>query len=211
MLTEKVRSGTTKDDVEVISNSVVFKGFFRVNLYLLRHRLFQGAWSNIIRREICDTGQVAGVLLYDPRQNQVALIEQFRTALLEDKDSPWSLEIVAGLLQNDETKDALAIREAKEEANADITQLIPICTYWESPGSSNKQVSAYCGIVDASQLGGLYGLKHENEDIRVHVIDATKAFQMVKTGIINNGLAIITLQWLELNLHRIQDFLKNCN
>lgn len=207
MLGEKMRSGNTQEDVEVLSKETVYKGFYQVDVYQLRHRLFKGGWSDILRREICDTGQVAGVLLYDPKLNQVVLIEQFRPSLLDDERGPWSIEIVAGLQEPDESKETLAIREAKEEANADILQLIPIGRYWESPGATSKQVSVYCGIVDASSLKGIHGKKTEHEDIRVHVIDAPKAFQMVNEGIINNGLAIIALQWLELNLNKTKDFL----
>jgi len=204
MLNNRIRSGTVDGDVDILSKKTVFKGFFQVDAYQLRHRLFNGGWSRVVTREICDTGQVSGVLLYDPERKKVILIEQFRVALLEDEVSSWSMEVVAGLQEATETKESLAVREAKEEANADVLQLIPICEYWESPGASNKRVSLFCGIVDATNLGGISGLQHENEDIRVHVVDTHEAFEMVRQGTINNGLAIIALQWLELNLYRFE-------
>jgi ADP-ribose pyrophosphatase len=57
--------------------------------------------------------------------------------------------------------------------------------------------------VDSSTAGGIHGLYHENEDIRVLVYDQEEAFEMVRSGVINNALGIIALQWLELNWKKL--------
>ncbi|MCK4608779.1 MAG: NUDIX domain-containing protein, partial [Gammaproteobacteria bacterium] len=135
----------------------------------------------------------------DPKLDKVVLIEQFRIGAIEDKNSPWLLELVAGLLDKDKTKQQTSILEAKEEAGLEVNELIPIYEYWSSPGASSEFVSLYCALVDASKAHGIHGLEHENEDIYVHVLDRKEAFAAVESGRINNSLAIIGLQWLELN------------
>ena len=39
------------DDVEVIDKSTSFKGYFRIDHYRLRHKLFEGGWSGEMERE----------------------------------------------------------------------------------------------------------------------------------------------------------------
>jgi ADP-ribose pyrophosphatase len=57
----------------------------------------------------------------------------------------------------------------------------------------------YCGRVDASQVGGIHGLKDEHEDIQVRVFPLTTALQMLADGKIRSGPAIMALQWLALH------------
>jgi len=192
-----------KKDVEIVSRETAYRGYFSIEAYKLRYRLFEGGWSESVEREVFERGQVAAVLPYDPKLNKVVLIEQFRVGALNDKRSPWLLEIVAGVLEPDETPEQLAHREAKEEAGIEILEMIPMYHYWVSPGGCTERVKLFCGKVDASQAGGIHGLDHEHEDIRVHVVDVQEAFDMVRSGVINNALSIIALQWLELNLERM--------
>lgn len=200
-----MRDYQLKNDVEILSHEIAFKRFYQMEIYRLRYRLFNGGWSETVTRDIANTGQVSAVLPYDPLRNKVVLIEQFRAGTLVDEKSPWMLEIVAGLQEINEDKAALAGRELKEETNLEATTLMPICRYWESPGASNKQVDLYCGLIDSSHAGGIQGVAHEHEDIRVHVLDAEESFKLVRQGFINNSLSIIALQWLELNLDRMRN------
>ena len=46
---------------------------------------------------------------------------------------PWLLECVAGVMEPGETPEALARREALEEAGCIVTDLVPIATFLTSP------------------------------------------------------------------------------
>lgn len=202
-MSQKTQNPLTAKDVEILAAKVAYKGFYSLEKYRLRHRLFAGDWGPVIERELFVPYRVAAALPYDPQSNKVVLIEQFRIGALQDEHSPWLLEMVAGILTNEESLEALAKRESKEEAGLEVKKLIPICDYWVSPGNSNERVALFCAIVDASDAGGLHGLPEEHEDIRVHVFDAQEAFAMVRSGRINNAATIIALQWLELNWQKI--------
>ena len=54
----------TKADVEIFEKTVCFEGFFRLERYRLRHRLFNGDWSRPIVRELFERGHAAAVLPY---------------------------------------------------------------------------------------------------------------------------------------------------
>ena len=143
------------------------------------------------------------MLPYDPVRQQVVLIEQFRIGALKDEKSPWLLEIIAGVLEPHETNEALVHREAKEEAGITVSDLIPIAHYWVSPGGCTERVALFCGRVDARGASGIHGLQGESENTLVHVVDIHEAFGMVRSGMINNAVSIIGVQWLELNYQKI--------
>jgi ADP-ribose pyrophosphatase len=190
-------------DVKILSKKTLYQGFACIERYKLKHRLFAGGWSKPFERELTIRYNAVAVLPYDPKLDQVVLIEQFRIGALKDKNSPWLLELVAGVLDKNIPKQQIAHLETKEEAGLDIIKLIPIHGYWTSPGGSSEYVDLYCGIVDASNAGGIHGLSDEHEDILVRTITSQDAFAQVKSGRINNASTIIALQWLELNHGKI--------
>jgi ADP-ribose pyrophosphatase len=185
---------------EVLEEKTLYQGFAHLVRYKLRHIKFNGEWSQPFYREVSLRYKAVAVLPYDPKLDKVVLIEQFRAGALEDKKSPWLLELVAGVMDREGSKEEFAKHETLEEAGLEIIKLMPITEYWSSPGGSDEFISLYCAIVDASNAGGIYGLAAENEDILVHVMSSEEAFAKVRSGEINNAFGIIALQWLELNL-----------
>lgn len=192
------------NDVEIQDETRVYDGFFKMHRLKLRHKLFEGNWSPSITRELFKRDQAAGVLIFDPAQSSVALVEQFRIGALTSAEnkhsSPWLLEIIAGIVEPNESSTEVAIREAKEEAGVSIQNLIPICEYLVSPGGTDERITLFCALADCTQISGIHGLAEEGEDIRVHVFPIEEAFAAVESGRINNAATIVALQWLELNL-----------
>lgn len=184
----------------VLDKIIGYDGFFRMEKYRLRHELFQGGWSPDITRECLERGHAVAVLLYDPEQDQVVLLEQFRVGALEFPGGPWLLEIVAGIMDDpSETAEDVARRETVEEAGCELLDLLPICHYLVSPGGASESIRLFCGRINAAGIGGLRGLAEEHEDIRVHVVSRAEALDLLKAGRINSAAPIIALQWLELN------------
>lgn len=190
---------TEPDDVEILARETCFQGYFRVDRYRLRHRLFAGGWSGEMTREVFERGHAVGVLPYDPAADAVVLLEQFRVGALAAGFPSWQTEIVAGIIDEGETPEAVARRETKEEAGCDIAELIPVCNYLVSPGGTSESVTLYCGRVDCAGVGGIHGLQHENEDIKVTVVPWAEARRMLDAGAVSNAVSIIALQWLALN------------
>jgi ADP-ribose pyrophosphatase len=192
------------NDIEIIEKSNLYKGFFRIDLYRLRHRLFAGGWSGEIRREIFERGQAAAVLPYDPEADAVVLIEQFRIGTMVAGLPPWQIEVVAGIIEDGEDPAEVARREAVEEAGCAVTDLIPLYRYAVSPGGTSEACQLYCGRVDSSGVGGIHGLPDEHEDIRVQVYPFAEAMRLLESGPVNSAVAIIALQWLALNRDRLR-------
>jgi len=189
-----------EDSIAINERETVYRGFFRVDRFLLRHRLFAGGWSAELSREVFLRHDAAGILLYDPQRDEIVLIEQFRLAAHLAGFAAWQLEIVAGIIDSDESAATVARREAEEEAGlAVIGEVVPIHRFMTSPGGSTETVDLFCGRVDASAAGGIHGLAEESEDIRAVVKSYAEAMGLLNAGKIENGYTLLALHWLAAN------------
>jgi len=197
----------TEDDVDIIEKTTPFKGYFQVDLYRLRHRLFEGGWSGEFEREVFERGHAVSVLLLDPVLDCVVVIEQFRAGALAalaspwfgEGASPWLIESIAGIIEDGESPEDVAHRETREESGCEILDLVPISHYLVSPGGTSESVFIYLGRVDATKAGGIHGMDAEHEDIRVLKTPTAEALGWLDEGRIVNAMTIIALQWLRAN------------
>jgi ADP-ribose pyrophosphatase len=148
------------------------------------------------------------VLLYDRERDAVVLIEQFRPGAYAAGLEPWLIEVVAGIIDPGETPEAVVQREAVEEAGCTVTALHPIGSFLASPGACSETVAVFCGRADSRAAGGIHGLDHEHEDIRVLVLSRAEALDRVAAGAIANLHAVVALQWLALNYTMLRSIWK---
>ncbi len=185
--------------IEIIEKSTCYDGFFKLVRYRLKHTLFAGGWSSELLREVLERGHAAAVLPYDPIREQVVMIEQFRPGAIEGANGAWLWEIVAGILEPGEIPSQVVHREALEEIGCSVSDIIHICDFFVSPGSTTETTALFCGRVDATKAVGIHGMASEHEDIQVHVVSFATALEMLETGKIHFAPAIIALQWLALH------------
>lgn len=190
--------------IDLLEKETPYRGYFQIDRYRLRHRKFDGGWTEPLTREIFERGHAAAVLPYDPQRDAVVLIEQFRTGALAAGLAPWLIEVVAGIIEPGEAPDDVVRREAVEEAGCEIGALVQIGTYLMTPGGSSETIAFFCGRVDSKGLGGTHGLAEEGEDIRVVVLPTDEALDWLAAGRIANAAAVLSLQWLALNRERLR-------
>ena len=124
-----------KNDVEIIARETLYRGFFSLDLYRFRHRLFNGQMSHEVRREIFERGHAAVLLPFDPVRDEVVLIEQIRIAAYDTSETPWLLEMVAGMIEEGESVEDVARREAIEEAGLIVKRTKPVLSSWQARGA----------------------------------------------------------------------------
>ena len=193
-------------DIEVVEKKTAHKGFLQVDVYRLRHKKFDGSWSDVLPpREVCERGDAVGVLLYDPDKDALVLIEQFRVGAAASGRSAWLTEIVAGVIDEGETPEDVARRESKEEAGCTVQELEKICDYFSSPGALTEYVSVFCGRIDSEGLSGSGGLEEEHEDIRVSVVPADEAIRLLDENKLQNSVTVIALGWFARHRASLRD------
>lgn len=205
LLKMTVQRGPKEAQVDILEKSDCYQGFFRLEKYRLRYRLYDGEMSPVIERELFERGHAAAALLYDPGRDEIVMLEQFRVGALEAEGGPWLFEIVAGMIEPGESAESVVRREAHEEAGCTIQELEFICEYMVSPGGTSERISLYCAKVDAAGVGGIHGLADENEDIRVQAVAFDEVWQWFEEGGINSASPIIALQWLAMHRENLRE------
>jgi ADP-ribose pyrophosphatase len=187
----------------VISHStrVVYKGFFSVEEHKLSYRKFDQSHTDILTRSAVVLSDAVIVLPYDPVNDRILLIEQFRTGpYVKGDKSPWVLEPIAGLVDTGESPEKAGIREAREEANLEIKDLVLVAKSYPSPGISSEFFHQYVGIVSLPESINLVsGLDSENEDIKSHIFPYKAFSEMLSKGLIKVGPVILLGLWLSKN------------
>lgn len=187
-----------------------FNNLFRVIRARLQHQRFDGCMSEEITRINFERGDSVGVLLYDPGEDAVVLVRQFRYPVYAsidpegikegDTQQAWLLEVVAGIIDPDHNAVEIASKEILEEAGYVVREdLRPIATIFPSPGGSSERIFLFLGLVDkGDRLNSGGGLPSLGEDIRVESLPFQEAMTMIDRGEINDAKTIVALQHLAL-------------
>ena len=205
------RSDETRSWVKILdlTEDYSFGKLFRVIRATLQHRRFDGQMSDPITRINFERGDSVGVLLYDPQDDAVVLVRQFRYPVYasirpngqaDDAKQAWILELVAGVKDVDRTVEEVANRELLEEAGYQIKgDLQSITTIYPSPGGSSERITLFlCEVDHRERAGKGGGVMAEGEDIQIVVLPFQEAMDMVGRGEIRDGKTIIALQHLAL-------------
>jgi len=194
----------SEQTVELVRREVAFEGYFKVIRYFLRHTLHNGGMSDTISREVFERGQAGAVLPYDPQRDEVVLIRQFRAGTYAAGRHPWTWEVVAGIIEENETAEDMVRREMVEEANLSVDELLPIQDLMLTPGACSEACRIFLGRVDTAKAGGVFGLADEHEDILVKVLPFAEAYAMVQRNEVDNAVAVVAVLWLALHRDEVR-------
>lgn len=195
-----------QQDIEIKQRDIVNDGFFQMTAFHLRHRCFSGEWSPWLVREQIRRQDAAAVLLVDLQEEVLILVEQLRVGLIEtQQQSPWLLEIVAGLQEPGESPETTIRREALEEAHCTVGQVVKIGEFYNTPGGFAEKTTLFCAAVTERKSQHKGGVHEEHEDIRIHVLpmhDVVTAWE--QGAFISSASTVIALQWLQQKMSNRQ-------
>lgn len=194
----------TRGDVDIVQEEPLYSGFFTLLKVKLRHRLFNGGWSREFTRELFAKAEAASAVVYDPVLDQIGLVDQFRIGTLDSPYGPWTLESVAGMVEEGESPADMMLRELVEEAGLHAKELLPVTAFYPTPGSCNEYTHLFCAICDLTEAGGVFGVEGENEDILFKAYPAEDVFNAMLQSRMNNAATLIGLQWLQLNRNQLR-------
>ncbi len=183
---------------KIINQKDLYSGFFKLKKIEFIHQKHDGTWTNQVDREIFSGAHVSTLLPYDSKRNEIVLIQQFRAGVISRYDEDYLFEIVAGIIDGNESPEETAKRECFEETGCIVNKIIPIQGYFLAPGSSESYYHLYLGEVDAFDGERIKGLENENENILVKSYGVDEVRGMLSRGEIKNGLTLIALQWFFL-------------
>ncbi|WP_194206222.1 GDP-mannose pyrophosphatase NudK [Superficieibacter sp. 1612_C1] len=181
--------------IDVIKDKILSENYF-----VLRNITYDLTRKNgeVIRhkREVYDRGNGATILLYNRDKHTVVLIRQFRVATwVNGNEDGRLIETCAGLLDDDEPE-ACIRKEAIEETGYRVGEVRKVFELYMSPGGVTEIVHFFIAEYDDS-LRANAGGGVEDEDIEVLEIPFSCALEMVASGEIRDGKAVILLQYLQ--------------
>jgi len=190
--------------VEILGQEWLSQQFMKLARFTLKHERYDGSMAGPMTREIVVRPPAVGVVPYDPTTDQIILIEQFRIAAHLCGLPAWQREIIAGISDREETLEDLARREAMEEANCKVTDLVEMIRFLPTPGMSNEVFVAFLGRMAPGAVTGVHGLANEHEDIRSTLFHLDQIPEILANGHTGNGPLLIALQWMQINRDRIR-------
>ncbi|QEM90498.1 GDP-mannose pyrophosphatase NudK [Kosakonia radicincitans] len=183
--------------INVIKDKILSENYF-----VLRNITYELTRSNgeVIRhkREVYDRGNGATILLYNRDKKSVLLIRQFRVATwVNGNEDGRLIESCAGLLDDDEPEVCIR-KEAIEETGYQVGEVRKVFELYMSPGGVTELVHFFIAEYgDAQRVNNGGGV--EDEDIEVLEFPFSQALEMVASGEIRDGKAVILLQYLKLS------------
>lgn len=181
-----------------IKSKKVYDGFVKI----LESRIFynfNNKDQEIVREVILEHSSVA-IILYNKEKDTTILVKQFRPAVHFKNQDPYMIELVAGRIDEDNSKKNIIIKEVKEEAGYEIKDVQFLKRFFSSPGANTEFVYLYLGYIsDKNKISD--GGGDENENIEVIEIPFYDAYEMVKSNEILDGKTILGLELLK-NIRR---------
>ncbi|HCL5637761.1 TPA: GDP-mannose pyrophosphatase NudK [Klebsiella aerogenes] len=182
-------------NIHVIKDKILSENYF-----LLRNMTYELTRrdGSVVRhkREVYDRGNGATVLLYNPNKQSVVLVRQFRVATwVNGNPDGMLIETCAGLLDNDAPEVCIR-KEAIEETGYEVGEARKVFELYMSPGGVTELIhffiTEYSEAQRANRGGGV-----DDEDIEVLELPFVRALEMVASGEIQDGKAVILLQYLQ--------------
>lgn len=115
---------------------------------------------------------------------RVILLRQYRHAV---GGTIW--EVPAGKLDGDESPEACARRELREEAGVTAEHLRPLTTLWTTPGFTNERIHLF--LATGLTFGTTEREGHEFMETRE--VDLAEALAMVERGEIDDAKTVVCL------------------
>ena len=179
--------------ITMLDETLDHQGFRKVVTYQYREK-DSGLEA---RREIVKTQSAIAVIAYDPDQQKLMMIRQFRLGAQLATDKGMTIEVVAGLIDADEEPANAAKRELLEESGLDALSLEHCCSFLTTPGLTDEMIHLYFARVDASNLAVEAGEASETERTFPFLLSVEEAMAAVDENTITNGIAMLALMWFQ--------------
>jgi ADP-ribose pyrophosphatase len=196
---------TQMKKVEIERTHRVYDDFFKVEEAFVRYETFNGQMSETVRRLSFERGDAVAVLLFNRERRKVILINQFRYPTYKS-GAGWLTEVVAGILEKGESPGDTVRREVLEEVGYRVLELVPISTFYVSPGGSSERIFLYYAeVADSDRVTEGGGLESEHEDIQVKEYSLPELWAALDQGEFKDAKTIIALMWLRERKERREE------
>ncbi|QTE24561.1 NUDIX domain-containing protein [Polaribacter cellanae] len=161
---------------------------------------FKNGKTERLRHEVYGKADGVAVLPYNPTTKNVVLSKQFRIPMyVAGVKNGFSIEVVGGSIDKNESPETSVIRETKEEIGYSISEIEKVSTVFLSPGLMREQVHLYVAkYTDEDKVESGGGLAEESEEITVLETSFDEALKMIENQEIIDARTIMLLYHLKV-------------
>ncbi len=194
-----------KPDAKIVSKKRVFDGFFKMDEYTIEMDKHDGG-KQTLQRLIFERGHAVAILGYDPKRDEVLLVNEMRPALLANGEYPFSDMLPAGMIDKGETALEAAKREMLEETGLTLDNAAYIHEgAYVSSGGTSETLALVFGTVDMTKAGGVHGHPEEGESIKSVILTADEFIGRAESGDLKDMKTLVCAFWLAKNRERLQN------
>jgi ADP-ribose diphosphatase len=186
---------------KILEKTPLYEGFLKVYRYRFEIEQHRGG-SRTVTWEMMERGHSVAVLGHDLERDEIVLVNECRPGILVTGLYPFQDQLVAGVVETDESPLEAATREMREEAGLDLHD--PVLIHpgaFVSSGGTSERIALVYGTVDTSNAGGVYGTD-ESEDTLAVVLPVQAFFERVRSGAITDFKTLLAGYWLADRLKR---------
>jgi ADP-ribose pyrophosphatase len=193
-----------KPEAKITDIRRVFNGFFKVDEYDVEMDKHEGGTRKVTRL-VFERGHAVAILGYDPKRDEVLLVNEMRVGLLAAGDYPFSDALPAGMIDKGESEIDAARREMLEETGLVLNNpsIIHPGAY-VSAGGTSERITLVFGLVDMSKAGGVHGHAAEGEDIKSVIVKSDDFIKHAESGALKDMKSLVAAFWLANNKTRLQ-------
>ncbi|GAB2686942.1 GDP-mannose pyrophosphatase NudK [Mucilaginibacter koreensis] len=164
--------------------------------YITYQKFMKNGEAVDMEAEVYYRPDATAILLYNQEQQTFLLTQQFRMpAYLNSSDTGLLTEACAGLIDEGETPEEAAIREAEEELGYKVKEPVFAGKIYTSAGGITELLHLYtAAYTEADKVSEGGGAEGENEDITLIHLSYTDAKRMLQQGEIIDAKTMLLLQ-----------------
>ncbi len=168
--------------MKITDRKTIYDGFFKVEKIILEHNGQQ------LQRDLVTNKDAVAALVFDTKQKQYILIEQYRLPARKPL-----LEIVAGLIDKEnEGPESTIKREIEEEIGYAVDKLELISVFYSTPGSYTEKIWLYYAEV-SRKVGEGGGLQEESEEIKTVAF----SYEKLMAQSFEDAKTLVAVFWLK--------------
>jgi ADP-ribose pyrophosphatase len=175
-------SGPDRQPNAVVDSRTVFRG----KLITVRQDEIRLPDGQSGEREIVEHQPAVVIVAYLDESDSFLFVEQYRDAV-----HGFLLEVPAGLVDGSESPEQTARRELREETGYEIGDLVPLGSYYTSPGFTDELHHLFL----ARRLTRIGGIADPNEISAVRAISRDEVMGIIERGELHDGKSILGILW----------------
>jgi ADP-ribose pyrophosphatase len=190
-------SGDTKNrQVEWIGRESLMKGFFTIDKVRFRHGMFNGDMSPELYWYLLKRPDAVCAVVVNPEREVLYFVRQFRLAIAEKGDDPWSVELAAGVVDGNESQEEAIIREVREELGFEVEKVQFVQKIYPSPAFLTERIFLYyIEVSDAQRISAGGGTQHEHEDLEILEVPFGQIKSFLESHAVIDSKTLYGLAW----------------